>query len=285
MLARLLQQVKTNVKARSLVEMWRLWAEKIDLYTRCVSAASSSEHVSQLLQQAIASRSLEPGDRLGTEAELARELDVSRPAVREAVRLLVSANLVRAARGPGGGVFVAQTPDRSLAQTISEAIAGMLATKATSMTELTEVRLMLEVPLAGLAATRARQEAIARLRRAVEDAAQAPDDDAVQRRTDICFHRTIAEASGNLVASALIAWSSEVLQSRLKDLIAPAIVEAVAREQHLEIVEAIEQRNPGLCERAMRVHLRYLGDLLETVGPPPTPDGASDGARPRRGAP
>ena len=94
------------------------------------------------------------------------------------------------------------------------------------------------------------------------------DDDLVQREADIRFHQTIAEAAGNRVASALSAWCSEVLQPRLKDLIAPAIVEAVAREQHREIIAAIEQRKPVLAERAMRVHLRYLNDLLETVGPP-----------------
>ena len=243
-------------------------AEKIALYTRSVSAGPSSDIVSQQLQRAIAERSLGPGDRLGTEAELALELGVSRPAVREAVRLLVGANLVRAARGPGGGVFVAHTPDRSLAQTIAEAIAGMLTTDTTSIAELTEVRLLLEVPLAGLAARRADAETIAALWQSIEEAAGAPDDDAVQRQADIRFHRTIADAAGNRVASALIAWSSEVLQSRLKDLIAPAIVEAVAREQHEQIAAAIEARNPSLAERAMRVHLQYLDDLLETVGAP-----------------
>jgi GntR family transcriptional repressor for pyruvate dehydrogenase complex len=154
--------------------------------------APSSDRVSQLLQEAISSRSLKPGDRVGTEAELARELNVSRPAVREAVRLLVRANLLRAARGPGGGVFVARSADGGLAQTVSDAIAGMLATEVTSVAQLTEVRLLLEVPLAGLAAERAGPEAITELVRAVADAAAAPDDDLVQRETDIRFHRTIA---------------------------------------------------------------------------------------------
>ena len=233
-----------------------------------MAVAPSSDRVSELLQEAISSRSLMPGDRVGTEAELARELNVSRPAVREAVRLLVRANLLRAARGPGGGVFVARSADGGLAQTVSDAIAGMLATEVTSVAQLTEVRLLLEVPLAGLAAERAGPEAIAELLRAVADAAAAPDDDLVQREADIRFHRTIAQAAGNRVASALAAWSSEVLQPRLRDLIAPAIVEAVAREQHREIIAAIESHKPVLAERAMRVHLRYLSDLLETVGPP-----------------
>jgi GntR family transcriptional repressor for pyruvate dehydrogenase complex len=130
------------------------------------------------------------------------------------------------------------------------------------------VRLLLEVPLAGLAAEHASAEMVAELRRAVEDATVRPDDDAVQRETDIRFHRAIAEAAGSRVASALSNWCSEVLQPRLKDVIAPAIVEAVARDQHREIIAAIEQRKPVLAERAMRVHLRYLGDLLETVGNP-----------------
>jgi DNA-binding FadR family transcriptional regulator len=194
---------------------------------------------------------------------------VSRPAIREAVRLLVRANLLRAARGPGGGVFVARSPDRGLAQTVSDAIGAMLTTTTTSLSELTEVRLLLEVPLAGLAAEHASTQKIAELWRAIEDAGADPDDDQVQRETDIRFHQTLAEAAGNRVASALSAWCSQVLQPRLKDLIAPAIVEAVARDQHREITAAIEQRKPVLAERAMRVHLRYLGDLLETVGQPP----------------
>jgi DNA-binding FadR family transcriptional regulator len=218
-----------------------------------------------MIQQEIASRALGPGDRLGTEEELARKLGVSRPTIREAVRLLSRANLVRAARGRGGGVFVAQTPDRGLAQTVSDAIAGMLSTELTSLAELTEVRLLLEVPLAGLAAERADAATIAQLRRAVDDAVRYADDELAQRETDACFHWTIAQASGNQVACALTAWSHLVLQPALKTLIAPAIVEAVAREQHREIVVAIEQRRPAVAERAMRDHLRYLADLLETV--------------------
>jgi len=230
-----------------------------------MAVAPSSESVSQLLLGTIAARGLSPGDRVGTEAQLALELGVTRPAVREAVRLLVSANLLRASRGPGGGVFVARSPDDGLAQTVSDAIATMLETEVTNFAELTEVRVLLEVPLAGLAAEHATAEAIAALQRAVDDAARAPDDEAVQTETDARFHRTLAQASGNRVAAALAAWCSGVLQPRLRELIAPAIVDAVARNQHREIIAAIESRQPLLAERAMRTHLRYLADLLETV--------------------
>jgi len=234
-----------------------------------MAAAPSSDEASSLIQQEIALRGLGPGDRLGTEEDLSAALGVSRPAVREAVRLLARANLVRAARGPGGGVFVAQTPDRGLAQTVSDAIERMLATGLTSVTELTEVRILLEVPLAGLAAQRADSSTIARLHAAIDDAARQADDDVAQQANDTLFHWTIAEAAGNRVACALIAWSHQVLQPALKALIAPAIVEAVARDQHRAIADAIERREPAVAERAMRDHLRYLGDLLETVTPEP----------------
>jgi DNA-binding FadR family transcriptional regulator len=231
-----------------------------------MAAGPSSDLVSHLLQQTIAARHLVPGDRLGTEAELARDLNVTRPAVREAVRLLVRANLLRAVRGPGGGVFVAHSPDGGLGRTISAAIEGMLESGATSLPQLTEIRLLLEVPLAGLAAERADPAAIAALHEAIADAERDPADIDLQRETDMRFHRTIGQAAGNGVGSALTAWCSEVLQPVIRNLVAPAIVEAVAREQHREIVVAIESRRAALAERAMRAHLQYLTDLLETVG-------------------
>ncbi len=230
-----------------------------------MAVAPASEEVVRLIQQEIVARALEPGERLGTEAQLAAEFGVSRPAVREAVRLMVQANLLRAARGPGGGVFIKHSPDHGLAQTVSDSIATMLRGGMTSVTELIEVRMLLEVPLAGLAAQRADADALRELRAAVTDAASLPDDEPVQRETDQRFHRTIAEASGNRVACALVAWSHHVLQPALKDEIAPALVEAVAREQHREILEAIERGRPAVAERAMRDHLRYLSDVLETV--------------------
>lgn len=221
----------------------------------------------RLIQQAIVARSLEPGDRLGTEAELAAEFGMTRAAVREAVRLLAQAKLVRATRGPGGGVFVLHTADRGLAETVSAAIETMLASRLTSFNELIEVRMLLEVPLAGLAALRADAAAIARLRACIEEAAGQLSDEPVQRATDERFHATIAQAAANPVASALVAWSHVVLQPALKGVIADAIVDAVAIEQHREILAAIESRKAAVAERAMRNHLRYVSDVLETVAP------------------
>lgn len=227
--------------------------------------AGASEQIAEELQRSIVARALVPGDRLGTEEELAREYGVSRPTLREAVRLLASVNLVRATKGPGGGVFVARTPEQGMSATVSEAIARMLETSATSIAELLEARTMLEVPLAGLAASRAGGEAIELLRAAIRDAEEHPGDAAVVREADERFHRTIAEAAGNQVARAIAEWAFDVLQPRLEDVIASAVVDAVAVDQHRRILQAIESGEPAAAERAMREHLLYLSDLVETV--------------------
>jgi DNA-binding FadR family transcriptional regulator len=240
---------------------------KSDLYSSVAMSRdrSSSDEAARLIQEAIHIRSLAPGDRLGTEADLAQEFGLTRPAVRQGVRLLAQANLVRASRGPGGGVFVLHTPTRGLAETVKESIAALLLSNVTNFNELIEVRTLLEVPLAGLAATRADAAAVARLRICVDEARARLSDEATQRSTDEQFHWTIAEAAGNPVASALVAWSHVVLQPMLKERIATAIVDAVAVEQHAEILAAIEAHKAAAAERAMRDHLRYVSDVFETV--------------------
>jgi DNA-binding FadR family transcriptional regulator len=56
-----------------------------------------------------------------------------------------------------------------------------------------------------------------------------------------------------------------VLQPRLRDVIEPAVVEAVIVEQHRDLVRAIARGDPVAAERAMREHLVYLRDLVTAV--------------------
>ena len=70
-------------------------------------SGDASVQIALEIRRSVARRGLQPGDRLGTEQTLAREFGVSRPTLREALRLLSSSHLIRASRGPGGGIFVA----------------------------------------------------------------------------------------------------------------------------------------------------------------------------------
>src|ERR687889_2581230 len=119
------------------------------------SIKAASEQVAVEIQHHIQDEGLGPGDFLGREEDLAAEFGVSRPTLREALKLLASGNLIRANKGPGGGIFVASTAEQGISRSVSHSIAMMLETGAVTLEQLLEARLMLEVPLAGHAAHRA----------------------------------------------------------------------------------------------------------------------------------
>ena len=101
-----------------------------------MSPQGASEQVAVKIQHSIQADDLAPGDFLGREEDLAREFGVSRPTLREALRMLSSGNLIRANKGPGGGIFVAHTADQGISVSLSNAIAMMLETGAATLEEL-----------------------------------------------------------------------------------------------------------------------------------------------------
>lgn len=236
-----------------------------------------SEQVASDILRSIDERSLEPGNRIGTEEELAREFGVSRPTLREALRMLSSGDLVRASKGPGGGIFVANTVEKGMGQSISDFIGMLLETRRVSIEELLEARTLLEVPLAGLAAHRADADTLAELRAAVQEYKETAGGEAARLHADARIHHALAAAGGNGVTKAFMQWTFDVLQPSLRAIIRPAVVESVIAEQHEALLRAIERGDPVHAERAMREHLHYVRDLVRAVGAEETTPGAVGG--------
>jgi GntR family transcriptional repressor for pyruvate dehydrogenase complex len=226
----------------------------------------ASEQVAVQIQHYIHAERLGPDDFLGREEDLAAEFGVSRPTLREALKLLASGNLIRATKGPGGGIFVAHTADRGMSRSLSEAISMMLDTGTVTLEELLDARVLLEVPLAGLAAYRPDVATLERLRAAVsaEKEADQDDPDAVAL-ADAEIHQAIAAAAGNRMIQALTGWIFEVLHPRLIDVLQPAVVHAAVVDQHEALLAAVDKGDPARAERAMKDHLYYLRDVLRMV--------------------
>src|SRR4051812_17498569 len=104
--------------------------------------------------QAIAAGELRPGDRLPSEVEQARGFQVSRAAVREALRSLVEMGLVTTVQGRGGGSFVNRADPTPVARNLGEAMDVLLHLDAISVAELLEARRSLEGTCARLGAER-----------------------------------------------------------------------------------------------------------------------------------
>ena len=227
----------------------------------------ASEQVAIQIQHYIQEESLQPGDFLGREEDLAASFGVSRPTLREALKLLASGNLIRASKGPGGGIFVAHTADEGMGRSLSDAIGMMLETGSVTLEELLEARLLLEVPLAGQAAYQSDELGLKALREAVAGgaaAAEADDPDALAAM-DAEFHRAIAAASGNRMLQALTDWIFEVVQPSLNRAVEGAVVQSAIVEQHESLLGAIEKGDAARAERAMKDHLLYLRDVLRMV--------------------
>jgi GntR family transcriptional regulator, transcriptional repressor for pyruvate dehydrogenase complex len=224
----------------------------------------ASEQVAVQIQHYIQEEGLRPGDFLGREEDLASDFGVSRPTLREALKLLASGNLIRASKGPGGGIFVAHTADEGMGRSLSDAIGMMLETGSVTLEELLDARLLLEVPLAGLAAYHASEEDLQRLREAVRAGSNTTDPDELAL-FDSQIHEAIAAAAGNRMLQALTGWVFDVVQPSVNASLHGAIVQSAIVEQHEALLAAIEKGDAPRAERAMKDHLLYLRDVLRMV--------------------
>lgn len=226
----------------------------------------ASEQIALEIRRYLEREGLQPGDRIGTEQQLATEFGVSRPTLREALRLLAGSHLIRVNRGRAGGIFVAHTPGDGMSRNLSESIAMMLATESVSVLELLEARMFLEVPLARMAAGNATAETDRRLDAAIADAERSAPGEPPFNDADARFHRTLAEAVGNELLLAFTGWTLDVCQPSLVEQIKGRVKAEDILAQHRAIAQAVHQRRPAAAEKAMRAHLQHLHDVLTSGG-------------------
>src|SRR5918992_728341 len=129
-----------------------------------------SDKVAGMMLETILSNRLSVGDRLPSERELGEQFGVSRTVVREAVRELVAKGVIEVRSGSGLRVAAVA------ASAVSESMSLFLRCRTIDFEKVHEVRALLEVHIAGLAAERAGTDDIAALR-VVHDRMQAERDD------------------------------------------------------------------------------------------------------------
>ncbi|MFZ4765125.1 MAG: FadR/GntR family transcriptional regulator [Roseimicrobium sp.] len=204
----------------------------------------------------VARRDLGEGDGwLPTERELSAQLCVSRSVVREATKRLEIQGLVEIQHGIGTRVV-----DR-LHRPLKDSLSRLIPDMADRLKALTEARLSIEPDAAALAAERATKAQLRELRRIHAQLANEPDNDAAIV-SDLEFHHTIANASGNLIYRLVLDSLAELgLASRLRTI--GRIGKQTAIEHHAEILAAIEQQDPAAARDAMRRHILAAGEDMD----------------------
>lgn len=219
------------------------------------------EQVEDLVRTAILTNELTPGERLPSEAELARQFDVSRTTVREALRALHSEGLIRKTPGAGGGSFVQSVDHNSLGALLQGSVHTLLRMGSVDFEEVALVRQYLEVPAARLAAVNRSAQDIEELETILRAQKHASVDDPGVSDLDARFHAAIAKASGNRVLASLVhALHRETEPVHYLDL-SPNVGRDTVR-QHQAIVTAIRTQDPDAADKAIVTHLTYLREHI-----------------------
>lgn len=211
--------------------------------------------------------SLRVGDLLPPERELARMLDVSRAAVREAVRTLQARGVVRSSVGAGaaGGTRITAVPSDALSRLLQQHVA--LANFP--LDDVIEVRVTLERLSVRLAASHASTEDLAGLR-ALLDTMDDPDIDRVRfNDCDTAFHVALAAAAGNLLARDLTAAIRESMRlpilDRLRALDSWEAVCPILRRDHEGIYAAVARGDGAAAAALAEEHIRSAWHLLSAT--------------------
>ncbi len=213
------------------------------------------ELIAERLLAQISDRRLRPGDALPTERDLTRSFRVGRSSVREALRILESQGLIKPV---ATGAFVVAEYGNPL----NHSLDLLLTLHGASLRELFEVRKMLEVEAAALAAARRTDADLRTMVLAIEEMVAGLAAQERYINADLRFHLTIASAAGNRMALHMMQAIRLPLQHALASIyhIAGSPQRSIA--QHRRILTAIAARDAAAARARMREHLlRVEGDI------------------------
>jgi GntR family transcriptional repressor for pyruvate dehydrogenase complex len=209
----------------------------------------------------IRSGALPPGSRLPPEQELAVQLGLSRNSMREAVKALELIRVLDVRRGDG--TYVTSLEPRLLLEGLGLAIDLL---QDDSITEVGEVRQLLEPAATALAAQRITDEGIERLSGHLDAMERTGDDVERQVMSDAAFHATVFEATGNqTLASILDGLASRTLRARIWRGLIEADATSETLREHRAIRDALATRDARLAHAAALLHVyssqRWLRDV------------------------
>jgi DNA-binding FadR family transcriptional regulator len=220
------------------------------------------EQVADQLRELIMTGELSPGARLPNEALLAREFGVSRATVREALRVLAAQNLLRTAKGAGGGSYVTLPTVDHISEFLQSNINLLTESRDLTLEELIEARELLEVPATRLAAERRSEGDLERLRASIP---REPLRLATQEQFDFNkeFHSAIIEACGNTLLSIAAQPVFSALQTKLARSALGRRFHREINHHHRRITAAIEAGDAERAGNEMQRHLEFLVPFYE----------------------
>jgi GntR family transcriptional repressor for pyruvate dehydrogenase complex len=229
---------------------------------RPIHTRRAFEEICERIREQLALGVLKPGDKLPPERDLAQQFGVSRNVLREALRSLEMAGVLRLLKGVKGGAFI-QEGDISR---MNDVMRDMLSLGTISVRELSEARVHVLDLVVRLACTNARQADLDALEGNIERTELATKQGRLLDRVECSreFYRLLASSTGNKVIAMIMDSVTEIHMRFVYAKVASSGV-AMSRlaERRRQLLAAIAGKNASLASRLMRTHLEAVQRMLE----------------------
>ena len=208
----------------------------------------------------VVSGGLDRGERLPPERELCARLNVSRTVVREALNLLEARGLISIEHGRGAVISGGNT------DAVRDTLGLILRVRPKALWELLEIRKILEVEIAGLAAERVEEEDVRAMRVQLERMAASIDAPRGYVDADVEFHTLLAGAARNGVLLTMLEPIVDLLRASRRVSASRRPGSALrALGEHEEILRQVEVGDAEGARRKMSAHLANTAKDIEAV--------------------
>lgn len=226
---------------------------------RLEQPARLPDRVAAILAAEIDKGNLRPGDKLPPEVELSKNFNVSRAVIREALSQLKYEGLLDSHQGKGV-IVVGNAGRRSFRLAEAEKLSER------DLSQLYELRAILESETAALAALRRSKKNLNVLKKCLKSMAVAVEKDDSGIFPDLEFHQCIARASGNQHVCDLMLFLNDKVsvmigEARSHSRQHVGLPERVQKE-HEAIFQAIEAQDPDKAKEAAMIHLKNSAKRL-----------------------
>jgi DNA-binding FadR family transcriptional regulator len=233
-------------------------------------APKTAELVARELRNKIVRGELRDGDTLPAEAELVAQFALSRPTLREALRILESENLLTVTRGSRGGPRINLPDPRHAARHFGL----VLQSRGTTLGDIFNARLLIEPSCVQLVATKSRRNAVAVLREIVEAERRTLDDNAAHSRESARVHRALIDLTGNPPLILLMAMLTHIYESHVSTAAIAADVQKThpaskqrGLQAHEKLIELIDSGDADGAEAFWRKYLETVDKFIRESFP------------------
>jgi GntR family transcriptional repressor for pyruvate dehydrogenase complex len=196
------------------------------------------------------------GEYLPSEQALAEQFEVSRTTMRDAISSLVEKGFLE--RHHGKGVYVIDKSD----SVVSDSLRIFMLRGNYSVSEFMETRSIIESQIANLAAIRAKDDQIEKMRQFVDLMNDSNNTIEKYIEYDLEFHMVLAESSQNHLLIAVFAAMKPLLEQMINQVVISGGQVEQKSKFHFNILEAIVEHNPVAAQSRMQMHLKASEDMF-----------------------